>query len=116
LVTCYDLRFPELFRSLTAAGAEAFVVPAGWPARRIEHWRVLLRARAIENQAWVLGVNGVGEHAGVVLGGRSAVIDPWGEVVVEALPDRECLVVAELVTDAVGQTRASFPVLRDRRM
>jgi predicted amidohydrolase len=116
LVTCYDLRFPELFRSLTRSGAEAFVVPAGWPARRIDHWRVLLKARAIENQAWVLGVNGVGEHAGVLLGGRSAVIDPWGEVVVEALPDRECLVVAELSRGAVAATRESFPVLRDRRI
>jgi predicted amidohydrolase len=116
LVTCYDLRFPELFRSLTQSGAESFIVPAGWPARRIDHWRVLLRARAIENQAWVLGVNGVGEHAGVLLGGRSAVIDPWGEVVVEALPDRECLVVAELPRGVVDATRAAFPVLRDRRL
>jgi predicted amidohydrolase len=115
LTTCYDLRFPELYRDLVAAGAETFVVPAGWPLRRIEHWRVLLRARSIENQAFVVAANGVGEHAGVVLGGRSCVIDPWGEVVVEALPDRECLVLAELDPALVARTREAFPVLRDRR-
>jgi predicted amidohydrolase len=116
LTTCYDLRFPELFRALTRDGAEAFIVPAGWPARRIEHWRVLLRARAIENQAWVVGANGVGEHAGVLLGGRSVVIDPWGEVIVEAPADRECLVVAQVSSDAAAATRAAFPVLKDRRL
>lgn len=116
LTTCYDLRFPELYRALTASGAEVFAVPAGWPLRRIEHWRVLIQARAIENQAWVLAVNGVGEHAGVALGGRSAVVDPWGEVIAEASPDSECIVLADLPLDAVESTRSSFPVLRDRRV
>jgi predicted amidohydrolase len=115
LTTCYDLRFPELYRSLLAEDSHTFLVPAGWPARRIEHWRVLLRARAIENQALVVAANGVGEHAGVLLGGRSCVIDPWGEVLVEALPDRECLVLAACDPSLVDRTRQAFPVLRDRR-
>jgi predicted amidohydrolase len=116
LTTCYDLRFPELFRALLDLDAEAVLVPAGWPAHRIEHWRTLLRARAIENQMLVVAVNGVGEHAGVRLGGCSAIIDAWGTTVVEALPDRECLVLADLDPAEVAATRAAFPVLRDRRL
>jgi predicted amidohydrolase len=116
VTTCYDLRFPELFRSLVEQGATAALVPAGWPAHRIEHWQVLLRARAIENQFPVVAVNGVGEHAGIRLGGSSAVIDAWGQVVVEALPDRECLVLADIDPAMAGRVRDSFPVLRDRKM
>jgi predicted amidohydrolase len=116
LTTCYDLRFPELFRALVDQGATAALVPAGWPAHRIEHWRVLARARAIENQFPVIAVNGVGEHAGVRLGGSSAVVDAWGEVVVEALPDRECLLLADVDPVMAERVRGSFPVLRDRRM
>jgi predicted amidohydrolase len=116
LATCYDLRFPELFRGLLDAGAETFVVASGWPLARIEHWRVLLRARAIEDQAWVAACNQVGTHAGVVLGGRSAVVDPSGEVVVEGPTDRECLVLADVDPSAAARTRMGFPVLRDRRL
>jgi predicted amidohydrolase len=116
LSTCYDLRFPELYRSLVDLGATAFLIPAGWPERRIDHWRTLLRARAIENQAWTVAVNGIGVHAGLQLGGCSAVIDPWGQLVVEAPADRECVVLADLDPDAAGITRSAFPVLRDRVM
>lgn len=116
LATCYDLRFPELFRGLLDAGAQAFVITSGWPLARIEHWRVLLRARAIENLAFTVACNQVGMHAGVALGGCSSVIDPWGEVVVEAPLDRECLVLADVDTGRAEAARAEFPVLRDRRL
>lgn len=116
LATCYDLRFPEHFRLMVDDGAEAFVVPAGWPERRIEHWSILLRARAIENQAWVLGVNAVGLSNEVELGGRSVVVDPWGAVVAEGSADSEELIVATVDPAAVARARTGFPVLHDRRL
>jgi predicted amidohydrolase len=116
LATCYDLRFPEHFRAMVDDGAEAFVVPAGWPQRRIAHWRTLLRARAIEDQAWVVGANAVGVTGGVRLGGYSVVVDPWGEVVAEASPDAEELITAVIDPSAVARARTGFPVLHDRRL
>jgi predicted amidohydrolase len=116
LATCYDLRFPELFRALVDDGATAFLLTSGWPDARIEHWNVLLRARAIENLAWVVACNEVGTHAGVLLGGRSSVIDPWGEVVVQGPADRECLVVAGIDPSRSDEARERFPALRDRRL
>ena len=114
LATCYDLRFPEHFRSLVDLGATAFLMASGWPASRIEHWRVLLRARAIENQAWVIACNGVGTQCGVTLGGRSAVIDPLGEVVAEA-GDTETVMVAAVEPERAESWRREFPALGDRR-
>ncbi len=114
LATCYDLRFPELFRALTDAGAELILVPAAWPQRRISHWSVLLRARAIENQAVVVGCNTVGQQGRVVLGGRSAIVDARGEVVAEAGTDPE-VITADLDLGETRRWRAEFPVLRDRR-
>ncbi|WNI16739.1 carbon-nitrogen family hydrolase [Actinacidiphila sp. ITFR-21] len=113
LATCYDLRFPELFRLLLDAGAQVLVVPAGWPARRLAHWRVLVRARAIESQAYVLACGTAGTHAGVEQAGHSMVVDPWGEVLAEAGPGEQLLTV-ELDPARVAATRAEFPVLRDR--
>jgi predicted amidohydrolase len=115
LATCYDLRFPELFRRLVAAGAEAFVVPAGWPERRQVHWQVLARARAIENQAYVIACNASGTHAGVPMAGLSMVVDPQGDVVAEAGPGEEVLSVA-LDPARVAAWRAAFPALEDRRL
>ncbi|GGK23584.1 hydrolase [Pilimelia terevasa] len=113
LSTCYDLRFPELFRRLLDAGAEALVVTASWPRRRLAHWRALLCARAIENQAYVLACNAAGTHAGVPQAGHSMVVDPWGRVVAEAGAPAQVL-TAVLDPAAVVRTRAEFPVLRDR--
>jgi predicted amidohydrolase len=113
LATCYDLRFPELFRGLLDAGATAFVIPAGWPARRRAHWSLLARARAVENQAYVLACGTAGTHAGVEQAGYSVVVDPWGEVLGEAGPGEEVLVV-ELDPDRPGVTREQFPALKDR--
>ncbi|MFF9013309.1 carbon-nitrogen family hydrolase [Streptomyces sp. NPDC014870] len=111
--TCYDLRFPELFRGLVDAGAEAFVVPAGWPARRRAHWTLLARARAVENQAYMLACGTAGTHAGVEQAGHSIVVDPWGEVLAEAGPGEEILRV-ELDAARVATTREQFPALKDR--
>ncbi|NWF26887.1 carbon-nitrogen family hydrolase [Streptomyces sp. PKU-EA00015] len=115
LATCYDLRFPELFRGLVDAGAQALVVPAGWPARRREHWTLLARARAVENQAYVLACGTAGTHADVEQAGHSIVVDPWGEVLAEAGPDEEVLTV-DLDPSKVEKTRELFPALKDRRL
>ncbi|OEJ25959.1 acyltransferase [Streptomyces agglomeratus] len=115
LGTCYDLRFPELFRGLVDAGATAFVVPAGWPARRREHWTLLARARAVENQAYVLACGTAGTHADVEQAGHSIVVDPWGEVLAEAGAAEEVLTV-DLDPAKVAATREQFPALKDRRL
>uniref|UniRef100_A0AAU2V631 Carbon-nitrogen family hydrolase n=1 Tax=Streptomyces sp. NBC_00003 TaxID=2903608 RepID=A0AAU2V631_9ACTN len=113
LATCYDLRFPELFRGLVDAGAHAFVIPAGWPERRRAHWTLLARARAVENQAYVLACGTAGTHAGVEQAGHSIVVDPWGEVLAEAGPGEEILTV-DLDPAKVAATREAFPALKDR--
>ncbi|BCL29416.1 carbon-nitrogen family hydrolase [Streptomyces aurantiacus] len=113
LATCYDLRFPELFRGLVDAGAETIVVPAGWPERRRSHWTLLARARAVEDQAFVLACGTAGTHAGVPQAGHSIVVDPWGEVLAEAGSEEEVLTV-EFDPARVGVTREQFPVLKDR--
>ncbi|MET9529984.1 carbon-nitrogen family hydrolase [Streptomyces sp. NPDC006649] len=115
LATCYDLRFPELFRGLTDAGAHLLVVPAGWPERRRSHWTLLAQARAVENQAYVLACGSAGTHADVPQAGHSIVVDPWGEVLAEAGPDEEVLTV-ELDPALVARTREQFPALKDRRL
>ncbi|WHM37817.1 carbon-nitrogen family hydrolase [Streptomyces sp. BPTC-684] len=115
LATCYDLRFPELFRGLVDAGAQTFVIPAGWPARRLAHWTLLARARAVENQAYVLACGTGGSHAGVPQAGHSIVVDPWGEVLAEAGEDEEVLTV-ELDEEKVAAVREQFPALKDRRL
>ena len=114
LATCYDLRFPEMFRALVDRGASAFLLCSGWPTPRIEHWRVLARARAIENLSWLVATNGVGSHAGITLGGRSVVVDPRGEVVAEA-GDVEEILVADVDPGAALEWRTAFPALEDRR-
>lgn len=115
LATCYDLRFPELFRSLTAQDAQAFLISSGWPIARISHWSLLARARAVENQAYVFACNEAGTHAGVTLGGRSVIVDPTGEVLAEAGIDEE-VIAATIDLDVVTRWRRDFPVLADRRL
>ncbi|MGW2048741.1 carbon-nitrogen family hydrolase [Streptomyces sp. NPDC001858] len=113
LATCYDLRFPELFRGLVDAGAETLVIPAGWPERRRAHWTLLAQARAVENQAFVLACGTAGTHAGVPQAGHSIVVDPWGEVLAQAGPGEEVLRV-EFDPARVAATREQFPALKDR--
>jgi predicted amidohydrolase len=113
VATCYDLRFPELFRALVDAGAETLVIPAGWPERRRAHWTLLAQARAVENQAFVLACGTAGTHAGVPQAGHSIVVDPWGEVLAEAGPGEEVLTV-DFDPAKVATTREQFPALKDR--
>lgn len=115
LATCYDLRFPEFFRALTEGAATAFIMTSGWPTKRIEHWNVLAQARAIENQAWVIGCNQVGEQPGVTLGGHSCVIDPKGVVVAQA-GTTETILYAVVEPEASERWRSQFPVLKDIRI
>lgn len=115
LSTCYDLRFPELYRAQLDLGAQLFLIPAAWPAPRVEAWRLLLRARAVEDQCFVVACNTAGTHAGVEMGGRSAVVDPWGTVLAEAGTGEEVLSV-EIDPGVVEQARTDFPVLADRRL
>ncbi len=111
---CYDLRFPEIFRMAVQRGASLLVVIANWPAKRQAHWTALLRARAIENQAYILGVNRCGKDPQHEYLGGSLIINPWGEKVAEAGPD-ETVLSAQLDLKAVKRLRMDFPVLRDAR-
>jgi predicted amidohydrolase len=111
---CYDLRFPEMFRRYFIDGAKLIVVPAEWPQARIQHWRALLQARAIENQAFVIGCNRVGEYNETRFGGHSMIVDPWGELVAEA-GGEEMLLTVRINTDLVSEVQQRLPVLNDRR-
>ncbi len=114
LAICYDLRFPELFRRYALEQARLIILPAEWPVQRIEHWRTLLKARAIENQCVVVGCNRVGSDHANSFGGHSAIIDPWGKVLVEG-DEQAGLWVAQVDLDSADEARAFLPVLRDRR-
>ncbi len=115
LSVCYDLRFPELYRSLALAGAEVLTVPANFTERTgRDHWEVLLRARAIENAAWVLAPSQIGGPPGQPAFGRSMIIDPWGTVVAQAA-DGVGIIRADVETDRVAAVRRQIPVLANRR-
>lgn len=115
LSICYDLRFPELYRALALAGAEVLSVPANFTERTgRDHWEVLLRARAIENGAYVLAPGQVGGPPGQPAFGRSMVVDPWGTVVAQA-PDRVGIITAELDLSRVRSIRRQIPTLANRR-
>ena len=114
VAVCYDLRFPELFRSFVDQGAEVLVVVAEWPEVRVAHWELLLRARAVENQAWVVGVNRVGADRTTRYAGRSQVIDPLGGVVCEAPADTAADLAVDVDLGELRALREDFPVLRDR--
>jgi predicted amidohydrolase len=115
LATCYDLRFPEMFRRLVDAGARLALVPAAWPVARVEAWTLLGRARAIEDQLLVVQCNTAGTHAGVTMGGRSQVVAATGEVLALAGAEEEMLSV-DVDPKDVDTWRAAFPVLADRRL
>jgi len=114
LSICYDVRFPEMYRALLDLGSEVFLIPSAWPERRVAHWSLLIRARAVENQTFVIACNGVGKQGEVNLAGHSAIIDPWGVVLAEGGTEEEVL-IAEIDPKAVAKTREIFPVLKDRR-
>jgi omega-amidase len=120
LSVCYDLRFPELFRACALRGAVMQLLPAGWPHPRLEHWLVLTRARAIENQLFFVAVNQCG-HEEITPGnsvkycGHSAVIDPWGNAVSEAAGEDEVLLTAQIDFAEVDAVRSRLTALKDRR-
>jgi predicted amidohydrolase len=113
LFVCYDLRFADEFWAL-AHDTDCYIVPANWPASRRDHWRTLLRARAIENQSYVVGVNRIGDGGGVAYVGDSAIIGPFGEELGDAGGD-EAVVVADCAPAHVAAIRARYPFLTDRR-
>ncbi len=116
MAVCYDLRFPELFRILMLRGARVLALPSAFTlATTRDHWEVLVRARAIENQCFVVAPNQIGEHApGKRSGGRSLIADPWGTVLATA-PDAETHVVAELDFARQDEVRRTLPALTHRR-
>lgn len=111
---CYDLRFPEVFRRAVRRGANLFTVIANWPAARAEHWTALLRARAIENQAYVVGVNRCGRDPKNAYPGQSAIFDPRGEAI-ETAGEGETVLTATLDIDRLEAYRRDFPALQDMR-
>jgi predicted amidohydrolase len=113
LCTCYDLRFPELFRAMLDQGAELFLVASGWPYPRLEHWLMFNRIRAIENSAFLASSNGVGVNRGVRFCGHSMIVDPWG-VILASGGDEECILRTEIDIDQVARVRREFPAVSDR--
>ncbi|HEX9012662.1 MAG TPA: carbon-nitrogen family hydrolase [Anaerolineaceae bacterium] len=114
VAVCYDLRFPELFRGYAVAGSRLMLLSAEWPIERVEHWRILLKARAIENQCIVAAVNAAGDSGGTIFGGRSAVIGPLGEVLVEGGAESR-LLSADVDLDSPTRARTRMDILGDRR-
>lgn len=115
MVTCYDLRFPELFRALLESGVELLLVTSAWPAARLEHWQLLTRTRALENQVVLAAANLVGENAGVELAGRSCVVDPTGVPLADAGATPGSALV-DVDPSVVDDARGAFPVVEERRI
>lgn len=113
LSTCYDLRFPELYRLQVQQGCVLFVVPASWPTPRVDAWELLLRARALENQCAIVGVNASGVDGKTPMAGRSAIFDAWGRPLAE-LGEDESVLTHDLNLQDVAEVRAALPVLNDR--
>ena len=113
LCTCYDLRFPELFRRMVDQGAEAFLVTSAWPYPRLTHWEVLTAARAIENQSYLVVCNAAGMNGGARLLGHSRIIDPWG-ITLAGAGDHETILRGEMDLARVAEVRREFPALSDR--
>ncbi len=112
-LVCYDLRFADEFWQL-ATQTDVFLVPANWPESRRMHWQILLQARAVENQAYVVGCNRVGEGGGLAYCGDSRIIDPLGELLATASRS-ESILLADISAETVASTRERFQFLRDRR-
>jgi omega-amidase len=114
LAICYDLRFPEIFRKYALKGARFVIICAQWPASRLEHWRTLVRARAIENQFFVIACNRTGQSQGTKFGGHSMIVDPWGNVLREGT-EKASLLTFDIDLRAVNESRSRIPSLSDRR-
>ena len=115
-VICYDIRFPEWERKLMSSGAKILFVSAQWPDVRIKQWEILLRARAIENQAFVVAANRVGDAPNDHFNGHSLIIDPFGEIIANGCSGQEEIVSAILDLSLVDKARGNIPVFKDRRL
>jgi predicted amidohydrolase len=113
MATCYDLRFPELFRRMTAEGAEFFLICSAWPYPRLEHWLMLNRVRALENQCFLMSANSVGFNQGTQFVGHSMIVDPWG-VILAGGGDEEAILETDIDLDVLKIARQKFPALADR--
>ncbi len=116
VLTCYELRFPEVARNLTLRGARVLFVPAAWPHARVDHLLTLLRARAIENQVFVVSACRVGTDAGTRFSGHSLIIDPNGTILARGGEEGEALLRATLDLEEVGRSRARIGALGERRV
>ena len=117
LSVCYDLRFPELYRGLSRKGAQIISVPSAFTfPTGAAHWEALLRARAIENQVYIIAPNQIGKNVyGFADYGNSMIIDPWGKIIARA-PDRECFITAEIDLDYLEKVRKELPCLAHQRL
>ena len=113
ITTCYDLRFPELYRLMVDQGASIFLVPSAWPLARLEAWRLFNRSRSHENLSYLFSCNCAGMCEGNAFAGHSMIVDPGGEVLAEG-GERECYVSADIDLERVNVMRKEFPVLNDR--
>jgi predicted amidohydrolase len=113
VIICYDLRFPELTRTLVMEGIRVLFIPAEWPTKRLMHWNILLKARAIENQIFVVAANRAGNSMDDEFAGGSAIIDPWGEVIKKA-DYKEQIFTSELQLSKVEEVRSYMTVFSDR--
>jgi omega-amidase len=116
LSICYDLRFPEVYRTLAVKDrVNVFIISSAWPFPRVEHFRVLALARAIENQTYVIAANRVGKDDGVSFCGTSVIIDPYGVTIAAASADREELLLAEISQEVIQSVRNRMTIFAHRR-
>ena len=115
LMICYDVRFPELARSLALGGADALVVIAAWPTIRIDDWRLLTRARAVENQLYVIAANRAGTDGPTEFGGNSCILDPSGKEIATAGQEVGTILLADLSHERVDEVRSKMAIFSDRR-
>ncbi len=115
LSICYDLRFPELYRKMSEEGVDLFFVVSAWPGARIGHWELFNRVRALENLSYLASCNCAGRLKGCTFGGKSMVVDPWGDIIARAGENEEML-TAEIDPGKVAAVRSEFTALKDRQI
>jgi len=115
-IICYDLRFPELFRKLVEKDVVCIIVIASWPSERIEHWDVLLKARAVDNQLFVIGVNRVGQSPTSNYPGHSVMVDPFAKVMAFYNENEEGIIIRDIDFSLVDRIRKEYPILKDRKL
>lgn len=113
LATCYDLRFPELFRKMLDQGVDFYLIASAWPYPRLDHWRTLNQVRALENECYLISANCAGINKGKQYMGHSAIVDPWG-VIIAGAGDEEVIITAEIEASEVKRVREIFPPVKDR--